>query len=53
MGFQDLTPQEVEIVLSKERVVRIDPKLLDALQTQSQFAVRDAVVHGVDLARAV
>lgn len=27
--------------------------LLDALQTQSQFAVRDAVVHGVDLARAV
>ena len=27
--------------------------LLDALQTRSQFAVRDAVVHGVDLARAV
>lgn len=27
--------------------------LLDALQTHSQFAVRDAVVHGVDLARAV
>ena len=26
---------------------------LDALQTRSQFAVRDAVVHGVDLARAV
>ena len=27
--------------------------LLDALQTQSQFAVRGAVVHGLDLARAV
>lgn len=27
--------------------------LLDALQTQSRFSVRDAVVHGVDLARAV
>jgi hypothetical protein len=27
--------------------------LLDALQTRSQFAVRDAVVHGMDLARAV
>ena len=27
--------------------------LLDALQTQSRFTVRNAVVHGVDLARAV
>lgn len=27
--------------------------LLDALQTRSQFAVRNAVVHGMDLARAV
>ena len=27
--------------------------MLDALQTQSRFTVRNAVVHGVDLARAV
>lgn len=27
--------------------------LLDALQTQSRFSVRNAVLHGVDLARAV
>lgn len=29
------------------------PTLAEALQTQSNFTVRDAVVHGVDLARAV
>jgi uncharacterized protein involved in outer membrane biogenesis len=28
-------------------------KLLDTLQTQTRFSVRDAVVHGIDLARAV
>ena len=27
--------------------------LLDALQTDSKFTVRDAVVHGIDLAKAV